>query len=113
MDPDNLTRASCRVCKAVGASYRLHDLRHHHITYLLENGVPVKDVQERAGNRARSGLYASRPRGAYLAYVLRSRSASGQIRRNVEATSRTQPRMCGRERWDSAALAADSRADTI
>ena len=50
MDPDSYTKAWDRVCQKVGVKYRLHDLRHHHITYLLELGVNIKEVQERAGH---------------------------------------------------------------
>jgi len=50
LDPDTFTKAWDRVCKNVGVKYRLHDLRHHHITYLLERGAHIKEVQERAGH---------------------------------------------------------------
>ena len=34
--------------------YRLHDLRHHHATALIENGVHIKAVQNRLGHNSPS-----------------------------------------------------------
>ena len=50
LDPDYLTKEWQRICKRVGVKYRLHDLRHHHITELLASGVNVRAVQTRAGH---------------------------------------------------------------
>jgi len=50
LDPDILTRTWRQVCREVGVKYRLHDLRHAHITTLIEAGVHVKIIQSRAGH---------------------------------------------------------------
>jgi len=50
LDPDILTRDWRRICKGVGVKYRLHDLRHAHVTALIEAGVHVKIIQSRVGH---------------------------------------------------------------
>ena len=50
LDPDILTKAWKRLCKALGVQYKLHDLRHHHATALIEAGVHIKTVQNRLGH---------------------------------------------------------------
>ena len=50
LDPDHLTRSWRHVCREVGVKCRLHDLRHAHITTLIEAGVHVKIIQSRAGH---------------------------------------------------------------
>lgn len=61
IDPDHLTRTWRKVCKEVQADYRrkdlhavvkyrLHDLRHAHITTLIEANIHVKVIQSRAGH---------------------------------------------------------------
>ena len=54
LDPDILTGAWARLCKGQGVKYRLHDLRHHHATALIENGVHIKAVQNRLGHSSPS-----------------------------------------------------------
>ena len=54
LDPDILTKTWIRICKAQGVKYRLHDLRHHHATALIENGVHIKAVQNRLGHSSPS-----------------------------------------------------------
>ncbi len=50
LDPDILTKAWKRLCKALDVQYKLHDLRHHHATALIEAGVHIKTVQNRLGH---------------------------------------------------------------
>ena len=38
----------------LGVEYRLHDLRHHHATALIEAGVHIKAVQTRLGHSSPS-----------------------------------------------------------
>ena len=54
LDPDILTKIWRNICESVGVSYRLHDLRHHHITELIASGVNIKAVQNRAGHSSPS-----------------------------------------------------------
>jgi integrase len=48
--PDTLTFAFRHHCRALGLNIRFHDLRHGHCSQALEDGVPVKTVQERMGH---------------------------------------------------------------
>ncbi len=50
IDPDHLTRTWRKVRKEVGVACRLHDLRHAHITALIEANIHVKVIQSRAGH---------------------------------------------------------------
>ncbi len=50
IDPNLLTRTWRKVCKEVGVKCLLHDLRHAHITTLIEAGVHIKIIQIRAGH---------------------------------------------------------------
>jgi len=50
IDPDHLTRTWRKVCREVGVMCRLHDLRHAHITALIEANIHVKVIQSRAGH---------------------------------------------------------------
>ena len=54
MEPGNLTKTWIRTCRDTGVHYRLHDLRHHHATALIENGVHIKAVQNRLGHSSPS-----------------------------------------------------------
>ena len=54
VDPDILTKTCRKLCRAVGVNYRLHDLRHHHATALIEAGVNIKAVQARLGHSSPS-----------------------------------------------------------
>ena len=54
LDPDILTKAWRSVCGELGVEYRLHDLRHHHATALIEAGVHIKAVQTRLGHSSPS-----------------------------------------------------------
>ena len=47
MEPGNLTKTWIKICKDTGVHYRLHDLRHHHATALIENGAHIRAVQNR------------------------------------------------------------------
>jgi len=47
----NLRRAFRRLCEVLGLPpLRLHDLRHTNLSLLAASGVPVKDLQQRAGH---------------------------------------------------------------
>lgn len=48
--PDWISRAWKRQCARHGATIRLHDLRHGHITWLMNSGVPVPAIARRAGH---------------------------------------------------------------
>ena len=48
--PDTLTSAFRHHRRALGLSTRFHDLRHGHASQALQDGVPVKTVQERLGH---------------------------------------------------------------
>lgn len=48
--PDQLTRAFTRLVKQLGLPVRFHDLRHSHITHLLQAGVHPKVAADRAGH---------------------------------------------------------------
>ena len=50
IDPDHLTRTWRKVCREIGVRFRLHDLRHAHITALIEANIHVKVIQSRAGH---------------------------------------------------------------
>lgn len=53
LDPRRMREAFARVLTAAGCQkLRFHDLRHTAITHLLEDGVPLKVVQEIAGHRS-------------------------------------------------------------
>ena len=54
LDPGTLSKSWQRLCKREGMKYRLHDLRHHHATALIENGVHIKAVQNRLGHSSPS-----------------------------------------------------------
>ena len=54
MEPGNLTKTWIRICKEAGVKFRLHDLRHHHATALIENGVHIKAIQNRLGHSSPS-----------------------------------------------------------
>src|SRR5262249_4502933 len=48
--PDTLTAAFQHHCCVLGVKTRFHDLRHGHASQALQDGVPVKTVQERLGH---------------------------------------------------------------
>ena len=51
MDPDALSHTWTRITRSIGLrGVRLHDLRHHHATLLLQEGVHPRVVQERLGH---------------------------------------------------------------
>lgn len=50
LSPTGLTRAFLRAASKLGFKANVHSLRHLHITALIEAGVPVKAVSERAGH---------------------------------------------------------------
>ena len=52
IDPSSISHAFKKVSRHLGLSesLTLHSLRHTYISYLLEKGVPVKRVKERAGH---------------------------------------------------------------
>ncbi len=52
IEPSALTKAWGRLCKEGGVKFRLHDLRHHHATALIEAGVHIKTVQTRLGHNS-------------------------------------------------------------
>ena len=54
LDPDILTKTWQSICQQMGVKYRLHDLRHHHATALIESGVHIKAVQARLGHSSPS-----------------------------------------------------------
>lgn len=54
LDPAILTKTWRKVCNKLGLKYRLHDLRHHHATALIEAGVHIKAVQTRLGHSSPS-----------------------------------------------------------
>ncbi|MCH8062328.1 MAG: tyrosine-type recombinase/integrase [Chloroflexi bacterium] len=54
LDPGTLSKSWQRLCKREGMKFRLHDLRHHHATALIENGVHIKAVQNRLGHSSPS-----------------------------------------------------------
>ena len=54
LDPDILVKAWRKICREVGVKYRLHDLRHHHATALIEAGVHIKAIQARLGHTSAS-----------------------------------------------------------
>lgn len=50
ISPDNINRTFYNIIKIAGIECSLHSLRHTHITRLLEQGVNIKTIQERAGH---------------------------------------------------------------
>ena len=54
LDPDKLTNTWRRIRRDIGVQHRLHDLRHHHATALIEAGVHIKAVQARLGHSSPS-----------------------------------------------------------
>ncbi len=50
LNPDRLTKTWVRLCKEAGVKYRLHDLRHFHVTVLIEASAHVKTIQSRVGH---------------------------------------------------------------
>jgi integrase len=48
--PDTLTWAFRRHRRKLGLKTRFHDLRHGHASQALQDGVPIKTVQERLGH---------------------------------------------------------------
>ena len=59
IDPNLLTRTWRKVCKEAGVKCRLHDLRHAHITTLIEAGVQIKIIQSRARHASPAFTLAS------------------------------------------------------
>jgi integrase len=51
IDPDRLSKDFARLVRQLGLGVRLHDLRHTHISQLLDAGVPIAIVSERAGHK--------------------------------------------------------------
>lgn len=67
MKPDRVTVAFSALCKRVGVSMRLHDLRHWHASRLIEMGRPITAVSERLGHSQTSttlNIYAHSTRAA-------------------------------------------------
>lgn len=52
--PDYATKQFARLCRELGLTCRLHDLRHASATFLIDQGVPVTMVSKRLGH-SRSG----------------------------------------------------------
>jgi integrase len=62
-DPDSLTKAFDRLVEDAGVRrITFHGLRHTHISHQLMDGVHVKVVSERAGQRMSAPLWRSMPR---------------------------------------------------
>jgi len=53
-DPDSITKTWRRLCREAGVRCRLHDLRHHHASALIEAGVHIKAIQTRLGHSSPS-----------------------------------------------------------
>jgi integrase len=54
LTPNALAAAYAEVPEAVGVRLNLHGFRHWHATHLLDQGIPVRSVQERLGHTAAS-----------------------------------------------------------
>jgi integrase len=50
VDPDRFSKDFAALARRLGLDVRLHDLRHSHLSALLNAGVPVAVVSERAGH---------------------------------------------------------------
>jgi integrase len=50
INPDTATPAFTKIASRAGLKLRLHDLRHGHITELLNDGLPDKQIHERVGH---------------------------------------------------------------
>lgn len=50
MSPNNICRFFRTIVKQAGLKCGIHILRHSHITQLLENGINLKTIQDRAGH---------------------------------------------------------------
>lgn len=79
-NPRGLTKAFSEKAKALGFNIRLHDLRVTHITMLLDAGLPVHVVAERAGHDAAVMLHV---------YAKRTKNADKKVAETIGSLSKS------------------------
>lgn len=53
LSPTTINRYKIKACKKANLrSIRLHDFRHSHATFLIDNGVPINEVSRRLGHQS-------------------------------------------------------------